>query len=96
MSMCGNTLFVSGGDRPAAKRGEDMEPVTNRQRQVIWYIEDNLGIRFTGTTKQEARQWISQHMEASKKAANRVTIPESAFQPIWPYSDVKCIPFTIR
>lgn len=73
-----------------------MEPVTNRQRQVIWYIENNLGIRFTGTTKREAQQWISQHMEASLKAANRVTIPESALQPIWPYSDVKCIPFTIR
>lgn len=42
-------------------------PVTPAQRKVIVYIEENLGISFEGYTMHEARQWISTHMEESKK-----------------------------
>lgn len=45
---------------------------TEPQLKVIRYIEANLGISFTGVTKQDAKEWISQHMDASKKS-RRVT-----------------------
>lgn len=50
--------------------------MTAPQREVIGYIEENLGVTFTGTTMEEARLFISEHMEASRAA--RIPVPDPA------------------
>ena len=45
-----------------------MKEVTDKQRQVIEYIRENTGIIFNGSTCQEARTFISEHIAQSKMA----------------------------
>lgn len=42
--------------------------ISEEQSKVIKYIEENLEIEFEGKTKQEARLFISVHIEDSQKA----------------------------
>lgn len=46
---------------------------TEKQMQVIDYIESNLGIKFMGGTKQDARDFISKNIKLSKES-HKVTI----------------------
>ncbi|MGL6104445.1 MAG: hypothetical protein ACRC00_14915, partial [Exiguobacterium acetylicum] len=49
----------------------DMHPdsrPTAKQLSCIQMITDNTGIQFYGKTKQQAREFISQHIETSKNA----------------------------
>jgi mannitol/fructose-specific phosphotransferase system IIA component (Ntr-type) len=45
--------------------------VTDKQKTVINMIENNLQIRFSGNTKEEARQFISENLERSKQATQQ-------------------------
>jgi hypothetical protein len=45
--------------------------VTDKQHYAINMIENNLGIKFAGTTKEEARIFIGEHYERSKTATKR-------------------------
>lgn len=45
--------------------------VTEKQRSVINMIENNLQIEFKGTTKEDARDFISKNIEKSKQATQR-------------------------
>jgi mannitol/fructose-specific phosphotransferase system IIA component (Ntr-type) len=47
-----------------------MNNFTEAQRKVINMIETNLNIRFKGTTKKEARDFISNNIEKSKIVSN--------------------------
>lgn len=47
--------------------------ITPRQLNCIRMIEDNLDIEFEGTTISDAREFISNNMEASKKARSSKT-----------------------
>lgn len=42
---------------------------TTGQLKVIYFIENNLDIKFDGETVSEAREFISEHIEKSKKAS---------------------------
>jgi len=44
------------------------EAPSEKQLKVIGYIEWNLGVKFTGTTKHDAQKFISDHIENSKNA----------------------------
>lgn len=48
--------------------------VTEPQRKVIGFIETNLKIKFEGTTMEEAKLFITTHIDNSKKA--RIPSPE--------------------
>lgn len=52
--------------------------VTDAQRKVIGYIEKNLRVKFTGGTKEEAKQFIGENMEASKRATRRPILDRDA------------------
>lgn len=41
--------------------------ITDKQRNVIAYIENNTGCKFKGTTKKDAIKFIQDHMEESKE-----------------------------
>lgn len=43
--------------------------ITEAQKRVISMIENNLNIKFQGSTKEETRKFISSHMEQSRAAA---------------------------
>lgn len=49
-----------------------MSSATESQLRVIGYIEDNLGVVFRGNTKSEARSFISENIEESKRHVSRV------------------------
>lgn len=44
---------------------------TECQLKVISYIEANLGIEFVGFSKEEARDFISKHMDKSKEVTSK-------------------------
>lgn len=44
-----------------------LDTATEKQLEVIRNIEQNLRISFTGSTKDEARLFISKHLDESKK-----------------------------
>lgn len=45
-----------------------MNAITENQLTTIGYIESNLEVKFNGEGKKEAREFISQYIEKSKKA----------------------------
>jgi TorA maturation chaperone TorD len=45
--------------------------ITEKQQSVIRMIENNLGIKFHGTTKEEAKNFISQYIDSSKQATQQ-------------------------
>jgi hypothetical protein len=45
--------------------------ITDKQLEVIEYIEENTLHVFSGTTKQEAREWIGLHIAESKIKTQR-------------------------
>ena len=40
---------------------------TEKQLKYIKVISENLGINFTGTTKEDARQWLSENIPKHKE-----------------------------
>ena len=54
--------------------------VTDPQRKVIGYIEDNLKIKFEGTTMEEAKVFIKTNMDASKKGKIKSPEPEDVLE----------------
>ena len=41
--------------------------ITDKQRNVIAYIENNTGCKFKGTTKKDAIKFIQDHIDESKE-----------------------------
>lgn len=58
--------FCAWGE-PIAKRGCPEKP-TVKQLRFISDMQDELGVRFDGSTKAEASKWIDAHIEAYKLA----------------------------
>lgn len=46
--------------------------ISESQQNVIRIIENNLSIKFKGSTKEEATQFISSHIDSSKEQAQKV------------------------
>lgn len=61
----------------SSKSSSETERETEKQLNVIRMIENNLGIRYKGRSKDEARLFISDHMEESKKTQRRYNLENS-------------------
>lgn len=44
--------------------------ITDKQKQVIAIIEENTGVKFKGESTIEAREFISKHIDESKKVSD--------------------------
>lgn len=61
----------------SSRSNSEIERETEKQLNVIRMIENNLGIRYKGHSKDEARLFISDHMEESKKTQRRYNLENS-------------------
>lgn len=67
----------SYSSRSSSASSSETERETEKQLNVIRMIENNLGIRYKGRSKDEARLFISDHMEESKKTQRRYNLENS-------------------
>lgn len=63
--------------------------ITNKQKYVIWIIEKNLDIPFTGETFEEAKQFISKHIEESKQRTKELKEFQEFREELWDYYEVR-------